>query len=90
MKRATVTLTDELEQRLNAHLSEQAAPPSLTAIVQAALNDYLLKMELEKRGYRPAVRPFNPQPLEETDDKGEPDVSINHDDYFHDAYFENH
>jgi hypothetical protein len=81
MKRATITIPDDLEAALNRHLSRQDASPSLTAIVQVALRDYLRNAELEARGYRPPSQPFQPCPLEEKDDKGEPDVSINHDAY---------
>ena len=41
MRRATVTLTDELEALLDAHLGRLDAPPSLNALVQAALRSYL-------------------------------------------------
>lgn len=81
MRRATITLPDDLEAALNRYLAEQDAPPSLTAIMRAALEDYLRNAELKARGYRPPSRPFRPYPLEEKDDKGEPDVSINHDAY---------
>jgi hypothetical protein len=41
MRRATVTLTDELEQDLNAYIASQPVTPTLNAIVQAALRDFL-------------------------------------------------
>jgi len=41
MRRATITLTDDLETELEAYLATQDAPPSLTALVQAALRRYL-------------------------------------------------
>ena len=81
MKRVTFTVPDDLEASLERHLSEQDAPPSFTSLVRAALREYLLNKRLEGRGYQPPSEPFDPQPLEEKDDQGEPDVSINHDDY---------
>jgi metal-responsive CopG/Arc/MetJ family transcriptional regulator len=49
MKRATITLNDELERAVDAYLRHQEARPSLTAVVQTALRQYL-----SERGY---VRP---------------------------------
>lgn len=88
MKRATVTIPDDLEKALDQYLYEQDAPPSFTTLVQTALREYLQNKRLQERGYRPASGPFHIDPLEEIDEHGEPDVSINHDAYFHDAYFD--
>ncbi len=41
MKRATITLNDELERAVDACLRDQEARPSLTAVVQTALRQYL-------------------------------------------------
>ena len=41
MRRATITLTDDLEELLEEHLAGLKAPPSLNAIMQAALRSYL-------------------------------------------------
>lgn len=82
MKRATITIPDDLEYKLEAYLEGKDAPPSFTTLVQVALRDYLRNEALRERGYKPATAPFNPQPLEEKDDRGEPDVSIDHDAYF--------
>ncbi len=41
MKRATVTITDELEEALEAYRKDQEIPPGLTAVMQAALREYL-------------------------------------------------
>lgn len=41
MRRATITLSDELEAALKAHLSQLATPPSLNVLMQAALRQYL-------------------------------------------------
>lgn len=85
MKRRTVTITDELEQEFEAYKKMQDAVPSFTAVVQAALSDYFNARKLYVQGFKPATKPFNPKPLQEKDDLGEPDVSINHDQYFGEA-----
>lgn len=41
MRRATVTISDELEASLDAFLGQQESVPPLTAVVQAALREYL-------------------------------------------------
>lgn len=41
MRRATITLPDDLEALLERYLDRLDAPPSLTALVQAALRQYL-------------------------------------------------
>ena len=41
MRRATITLTDDLEALLETHLAGVDAPPSLNAVLQAALRSYL-------------------------------------------------
>jgi len=41
MRRATVTLTDDLESLLEKHLASLETPPSLNVLVQAALRSYL-------------------------------------------------
>lgn len=41
MKRATITLSDELEAEVEEYLAAQPAPPSLTSLVQAALRSFL-------------------------------------------------
>lgn len=77
MKRATVTLPDELEKAIETYRQAQDVPPALTSITQAALREYL-----ERRGFlsdRP-FRPFSITPAEE--DSGASDVSENHDRHF--------
>jgi hypothetical protein len=49
MKRATITLTDELEAELEAYRAGQEVPPSLTSLVQVALRSFLA----ERRSHRP-------------------------------------
>lgn len=53
MKRFTVTLEDELEKALEEYLSPQKPAPSLTALVQDALREYLLQAKLRQVQYRP-------------------------------------
>ncbi len=77
MRRATVTLPDDLAEALEAYRRAQDVPPALTAITQAALREYL-----ERRGFstdRP-FRAFKITPARE--DSGASDVSTNHDRYF--------
>jgi Arc/MetJ-type ribon-helix-helix transcriptional regulator len=46
MRRATVTIPDELEEALEVYRREREFPPSLAAVMQAALREYL-----NQRGY---------------------------------------
>jgi len=76
MKRATVTLPDDLNGLLETYRRTQEVPPALTAVVQAALREYL-----GRRGFssdRP-FRPFDITPAKE--DSGASDISVNHDKY---------
>ena len=41
MKRISVSISDELEESLDDYLQDQEVAPSLTAVLQAALKDYL-------------------------------------------------
>jgi hypothetical protein len=41
VRRATVTIPDDLAKAVDGYISAQAAPPPLTAVVQAALRHYL-------------------------------------------------
>ncbi|CAN5594495.1 MAG: hypothetical protein ACR2N0_12950 [Rubrobacteraceae bacterium] len=83
MKRATITIPDELEARLDEYVRRQEVPPALTAVVQAALREFLEKRD--RFGGEREFRPFRITPVAEKDDKGERDVSINHDEYFAEA-----
>jgi metal-responsive CopG/Arc/MetJ family transcriptional regulator len=85
MKRATITIPDDLERALDGYFAQQKAPPSLTTVVQAALREYLLEEELRSRGFKPATGPLRITPAE----GGEAtDVSTEHDRYFVDDYLE--
>lgn len=46
MRRATVTIRDELEEALESYRGSQEFPPSLAVLVNAALSEYLAR-----RGY---------------------------------------
>lgn len=77
MKRATVTIPDDLEADLDAYMRAQEAPPSFAALVQAALRRYLAEMRLAERQYRPPLRPLSVTPAAEG--SGRTDVSMAHD-----------
>ncbi|MFN7963664.1 MAG: hypothetical protein U0002_20550 [Thermoanaerobaculia bacterium] len=77
MRRATITLSDDLEQQLTHYLSGLAAAPSLNALVEAALRSFLEQQELERWQYRPARAPFRITPAEQG--SGETDISVDPD-----------
>lgn len=68
-----MTLPDDLAEALEAYVQAQEAPPSLTAVLQAALRDYL-----RERGFLRAHRPLKISPK---GNSGRRDVSENHDAY---------
>jgi hypothetical protein len=74
MKRATVTISDEIEANLAAYIRQQEVSPPLTAIVQAALQEFL-----SRRGFTPGVRKLRITPAKKG--SGAKDVSIDHDRY---------
>jgi hypothetical protein len=74
MKRATMTLPDDLAKAVENYVASQEAPPTLTAVVQAALRQYL-----GERGFlrtRPTFK-ISAAPK----GSGRSDVSQNHDRY---------
>jgi len=75
VKRATVTIPGDLEARLEAYLDRQEVRPALTAVVQAALREYLAN-----RSYIPPAKPFRIRAARKG--SGLRDVSLNHDRYF--------
>ena len=77
MRRATITIPDDLEAQLNAHLAAQEAPPSLAALVQAALRLYLKEQRLKERQFRLPQRPLRITPA--ATGSGVTDVSVEHD-----------
>ncbi|ADH62222.1 hypothetical protein Mesil_0280 [Allomeiothermus silvanus DSM 9946] len=79
MKRFTVTLNDELEQALEEYLSTQKPAPSLTALVQGALREYLLQAKLRKYQYHSPLRRTRKLLVLEVDLGGPDDLSLRHD-----------
>jgi len=74
MKRATVTLPDDLADAVEHYVRDQEAPPPLTAVVQAALRQYL-----SLRGYLRPAAPFRLTPARHG--SGRRDISEEHDRY---------
>ncbi len=74
MKRATVTISDDLESALDAYIKGQEAAPALTAVVQAALREYLAR-----RGFLRAPMPLRITPAKKG--SGKRDISLRHDTY---------
>jgi hypothetical protein len=74
VKRATITVPDDLEEPIEAYRRDQDVSPAFTAVVQAALREYLAS-----RGY---VAPAKPFALTAADvGSGRRDVSVEHDRY---------
>jgi metal-responsive CopG/Arc/MetJ family transcriptional regulator len=74
MKRATITLPDDLEQALERFVNEQAVPVQLTAVVQAAVREYL-----GERGFLPTASKLRIRSAQRG--SGQEDVSAAHDRY---------
>jgi len=74
MKRATVTIPDDLAEAVERYVKAQEAPPPLTAVVQTALRVYLTE-----RGYLRSERPLRIHPAPRG--SGRHDVSQAHDRY---------
>ena len=75
MRRATITIPTELEEALDRYVQDQDVSLALTAIVQAALREYLAG-----RGYLDSRRCLQIRPASEG--SGHRDISIDHDRYF--------
>ncbi len=75
VRRATITLPDDLDRRVEAFRREQELEPSLTALVQAALRRYLDDAEWSRRSYRPASRSLRITPAR----SGTTDAAAEHD-----------
>lgn len=75
MKRASVSIPRDLQAGLNRYLTEQDARPALTAVIQAALREFL-----SSRGYVSPRRPLRITPAKKG--SGRSDVSREHDRYF--------
>ena len=74
MKRATVTIPDDLAKAFDSYVRAQEARPPLTAVVQAALRQYLTE-----RGYLRPAGPLRITPVKRGSDRR--DVSQAHDRY---------
>ena len=73
MKRATMTLPDDLAKAVDNYRQAQENPPALTSVVQAALREYL-----RERGFLRTHRPLRLTPVGRS---GRADVSVEHDAY---------
>ena len=74
MKRSTITLPDDLAARVQAYSESQEVKPTLTALVQAALREYLAL-----RGAHLPTKPLNITPAPKG--SGRRDVSRRHDEH---------
>ena len=72
MKQATIMLSDELIEAIEAFQRDEGDKADLPAITEAALKTYL-----QARGYLPAARPLRITPAPAG--SGKTDVSIEHD-----------
>lgn len=77
MNRATIEISDEMDEALAAYGRDRGVGADLAAVVQAALREML-----EGHGFLIPFRPFHVTPIDFDDDVT--DVSINHDRYFAD------
>src|SRR5438067_13103263 len=78
MKRATITLPNDLAEALEAYQRDQEVPPPLTAMAQVALKEYLAA-----RGYFASTRHLRITPA--SHGSGTSDVSREHDRYLAEA-----
>jgi hypothetical protein len=74
MKRATMTLPDDLAEAVANYQQAQEASPSLTTVVQAALREYL-----RERGFLRSRKPLEITPSKKG--SGRHDISQEHDRY---------
>ena len=74
MRRATITIGDDLESQLDSWMRQQEAAPPLTTVVQAALKEFLAL-----RGFAISPRKLRITPSKKG--SGSRDVSIAHDRY---------
>jgi len=74
MKRASVTIPDDLAKAVDNYVQAQEARPALTAVIQAALRECL-----KERGYLRASRPLRITPAKRG--SGRRNVSEAHDRY---------
>ena len=74
MKRAPMSLPDDLAEAVDNYRRAQEVPPTLTAVVQTALRDYL-----RERWFLQVRRPLKIRPAKRGG--GRSDMSENHDLY---------
>ena len=74
MRRATVTIDDELEPALDAYMRQQEVASGLTAVVHAALKEFLAR-----RGFAPGQPRVRITPARKG--SGVRDTSLTHDLY---------
>jgi hypothetical protein len=74
MRRATITLSDDIAEAVDEYLRAQEAPPALTTVVQAAMRQYL-----SERGFLRTYKPLKIRPAKTG--SGSSDGSVNHDLY---------
>ena len=74
MKRATITIPDDLEDAVERYCRAHEAAPALTTVVQAALRQYL-----SDRGYLRPSGPLRITPARKG--SGRRDISQSHDRY---------
>lgn len=79
MKRATISLPDELDRELQRYIERHEAPPSLTSVVQLALKEFLQRQRLKDMEFRPPRGPFRITP--DPKGSGHHDISVEHDRY---------
>ena len=75
MKRARISINDELEEAIDSYRKQQDPPPALTALVQAALREFLTHRGCVAPAVRLKITPARKG-------SGKSDVSIHHDRYF--------
>jgi hypothetical protein len=79
MRRATITIPDDLEAELSAYFKTQDVAPSLTGLVETALRRFLEEKRFESLQYQSPRKSFRPTPAEKG--SGLHDVSVEHDRY---------
>lgn len=72
MKRATISVSDEVAEAIEAYRQDQELPPSLTAVTEAALQEYL-----SQRGYLKPKRVLRIRPADRG--SGDSTGSVEHD-----------
>jgi hypothetical protein len=77
MRRATITIGDDVEASLDAYIHQQEAVPPLTAVVPTALKEFLAA-----RGFAPGQRKLRVTPARKG--SGARNVSVEHDRYLAD------